>query len=81
MIFRVTCHMIRRKTRTRHVINHVTRQVDVTSYRDGVRRTHNGEGAAEAGRVWSMHRQGCSVRLLRPQVREMGTWSLFSGLR
>lgn len=49
-----------------------TYEVDVTSYRDGERQTHNGEQGEGASKdeIWRMHKEeGCSVRLLRPQKR------------
>lgn len=45
-----------------------TKNMDVTSYRDGVRETHNPEGRALPPSVWDFYRDGCSIRLLNPQT-------------
>jgi len=42
--------------------------VDVTTYQDGVRETHNPPGRAHAGTVWEKYKDGCSVRFLNPQT-------------
>lgn len=45
-----------------------TKNLDVTSYVDGVRHTHNPEGRALPPSVWDFYAQGCSIRLLNPQT-------------
>lgn len=45
-----------------------TKNLDVTSYVDGVRHTHNPEGRAMPPSVWDFFAQGCSIRLLNPQT-------------
>lgn len=45
-----------------------TKNIDVTSYVDGVRETHNPEGRASPTSVWEFYRDGCSIRLLNPQT-------------
>ncbi|BES93526.1 Ribosomal oxygenase 1 [Nesidiocoris tenuis] len=46
---------------------HFTRDIDVTSYKNGVRETHNIDDArAQAHVVWDHYLEGCSVRLLHP---------------
>ncbi|XP_054262070.1 ribosomal oxygenase 1-like [Macrosteles quadrilineatus] len=45
-----------------------TKHLDVTSYTDGVRETHNLTGRAQANVVWDFYSNGCSVRLLNPQI-------------
>lgn len=45
-----------------------TKNIDVTSYVDGVRETHNPEGRALPTSVWDFYRDGCSIRLLNPQT-------------
>ena len=42
--------------------------VDLATYRDGVRETHNPPGRAHAGTVWSAFEEGASVRILNPQT-------------
>ncbi|PAA67633.1 hypothetical protein BOX15_Mlig023066g1, partial [Macrostomum lignano] len=42
--------------------------LDVTSYRDGKRETHNPEGRALVSQTWQFYQSGCSLRLLCPQV-------------
>ncbi|XP_049763827.1 ribosomal oxygenase 1 isoform X1 [Schistocerca cancellata] len=44
-----------------------TKNIDVTTYSDGVRETLNPPGRATAERVWAYYENGCSVRLLNPQ--------------
>ncbi|XP_014289629.1 ribosomal oxygenase 1 [Halyomorpha halys] len=43
------------------------KHLDVTSYTDGKRETHNLEGRANAHVVWDFYSNGCSIRLLNPQ--------------
>lgn len=45
-----------------------TKNLDITSYRNGVRETHNPEGRAMAPAVWDFYRDGCSLRMLNPQT-------------
>ncbi|XP_068633861.1 bifunctional lysine-specific demethylase and histidyl-hydroxylase NO66 [Battus philenor] len=45
-----------------------TKNVDVTSYVDGKRETHNPVGRALPHLVWDFYLNGCSVRLLNPQT-------------
>lgn len=49
--------------------NHLeyTKNIDITSYRDGVRETHNPEGKVTSS-MWSFYDEGCSVRILNPQT-------------
>ena len=42
--------------------------VDLATYRDGVRETHNPPGRAHAGTVWSAFEEGASIRILNPQT-------------
>lgn len=39
-----------------------TKNIDITSYEDGVRETHNPDGRALPATVWDFYRNGCSVR-------------------
>ena len=50
--------------------NHVlfTKNIDVTSYTDGVRETHNPPGRALPSIVWDYYENGCSIRMLNPQT-------------
>lgn len=43
------------------------KHLDVTTYTDGKRETHNPEGRAHAHVVWDYFSTGCSIRLLNPQ--------------
>lgn len=45
-----------------------TKNIDITSYVDGVRQTFNPEGRALSAAVWDFYRTGCSIRLLNPQT-------------
>lgn len=45
-----------------------TKNIDVTSYVNGKRDTHNPEGRAYPHLVWDFYLNGCSIRLLNPQT-------------
>ncbi|EDO39117.1 predicted protein, partial [Nematostella vectensis] len=58
-----------------------SRNLDVTSYKDGKRETHNPQGRAHAPVVWDFYNNGCSVRLLNPQSFSHPVWKLTSLLQ
>lgn len=45
-----------------------TKNIDITSYVDNKRETHNPEGRALPHIVWDFYLNGCSIRLLNPQT-------------
>ncbi|XP_078043215.1 bifunctional lysine-specific demethylase and histidyl-hydroxylase NO66 isoform X2 [Augochlora pura] len=45
-----------------------TKNIDITSYQNGVRETHNPIGRAVPSVVWDYYGNGCSVRMLNPQT-------------
>lgn len=45
-----------------------TRNVDVVSYENGKRETHNPDGQVVPCVLWDYYLQGCSVRILNPQT-------------
>ncbi|XP_034943445.1 ribosomal oxygenase 1 [Chelonus insularis] len=45
-----------------------TKNLDITSYSNGVRETHNPPGRAHSSVVWDYYSNGCSVRMLNPQT-------------
>jgi bifunctional lysine-specific demethylase and histidyl-hydroxylase NO66 len=45
-----------------------TKNIDITSYVDEKRETHNPEGRAHPHLVWDFYLNGCSIRLLNPQT-------------
>ncbi|KAH8323155.1 hypothetical protein KR074_007762, partial [Drosophila pseudoananassae] len=45
-----------------------TTNIDVTSYKDGVRETLNPEGRATPPVVWGFYGEGCSIRILNPST-------------
>lgn len=45
-----------------------TKNLDITSYTNGQRETHNPDGRAMPASVWEFYKDGCSVRLLNPQT-------------
>lgn len=45
-----------------------TKNIDVTSYREGKRETHNPEGRVLPPDMWQFYAEGCSVRMLNPQT-------------
>ncbi|XP_071835273.1 ribosomal oxygenase 1-like isoform X2 [Apostichopus japonicus] len=57
------------------------KHLDVTTYTDGKRETHNPEGRAHAPVVWDYFNNGCSVRLLNPQTYSAKVWKLLSTLQ
>ncbi|XP_058058620.1 bifunctional lysine-specific demethylase and histidyl-hydroxylase NO66 [Anopheles bellator] len=45
-----------------------TKNIDITSYTDGQRETHNPEGRVLPPDMWHFYGEGCSVRMLNPQT-------------
>ncbi|CAB0038172.1 unnamed protein product [Trichogramma brassicae] len=45
-----------------------SKNLDITSYSDGIRETHNPPGRALPSVVWDYYLNGCSVRMLNPQT-------------
>ncbi|CAO1408049.1 unnamed protein product [Diamesa serratosioi] len=45
-----------------------TKNVDITSYKDGVRETLNPEGRVTTPSIWNFYSDGCSIRILNPQT-------------
>lgn len=52
----------------RNNIIEFTKNIDITSYKNGKRETLNPEGRALPPNVWAFYRDGCSIRLLNPQT-------------
>ncbi|XP_048804483.1 ribosomal oxygenase 1 [Lagopus muta] len=55
--------------------------LDVTSYAEGVRETHNPVGRALPAVVWDFYQNGCSLRLLSPQAFSTTVWHFLSVLQ
>ncbi|KAM3602300.1 uncharacterized protein V6R79_001594 [Siganus canaliculatus] len=55
--------------------------LDVTSYTNGTRETHNPPGRALPYTVWNFYKSGCSLRLLNPQAFSSTVWSVLSILQ
>ncbi|XP_015268337.1 PREDICTED: bifunctional lysine-specific demethylase and histidyl-hydroxylase NO66 [Gekko japonicus] len=55
--------------------------LDVTSYEDGKRETHNPLGRALPAVVWDFYRNGCSLRMLNPQAFSATVWHFLSLLQ
>lgn len=53
-----------------------TKNLDVTSYREGVRETHNPDGRALPPDVWAFYEEGCSIRMLNPQTYLPGVYEM-----
>lgn len=53
-----------------------TKNIDVTSYRDGVRETHNPDGRVLPPDMWSFYDEGCSIRMLNPQTYLPGVYEM-----
>ncbi|XP_041038838.1 ribosomal oxygenase 1 [Carcharodon carcharias] len=55
--------------------------LDVTSYFDGEKETHTPTGRALPVVVWDFYKNGCSLRLLNPQVFSGTVWNVLSILQ
>ncbi|XP_053126443.1 ribosomal oxygenase 1 [Hemicordylus capensis] len=55
--------------------------LDVTSYEDGRRETHNPVGRAVPAVVWDFYKNGCSLRMLNPQAFSSTLWYFLSILQ
>ncbi|XP_037541502.1 ribosomal oxygenase 1 [Nematolebias whitei] len=55
--------------------------LDVTSYINGKRETHNPPGRALPFTVWDFYESGCSIRMLNPQAFSSTVWSVLSILQ
>ncbi|XP_015224469.1 PREDICTED: bifunctional lysine-specific demethylase and histidyl-hydroxylase NO66-like [Cyprinodon variegatus] len=55
--------------------------LDITSYVNGKRETHNPPGRALPFTVWDFYESGCSVRLLNPQAFCSTVWNVLSILQ
>ncbi|XP_051909115.1 ribosomal oxygenase 1 [Hippocampus zosterae] len=55
--------------------------LDVTSYTDGKRETHNPPGRALPYTVWDFYENGCSLRMLNPQAFSSTVWNVLSILQ
>ncbi|XP_071323854.1 ribosomal oxygenase 1 [Trachinotus anak] len=55
--------------------------LDVTSYTNGKRETHNPPGRALPFTVWDFYERGCSLRMLNPQAFSSTVWSVLSILQ
>ncbi|KAG0410333.1 hypothetical protein HPB47_012545 [Ixodes persulcatus] len=75
----MSCQQLDRILRERQL--YFTENVDLTTYRGGVRETHNPPGRAHAAVVWDSFQQGCSVRLLNPQTYSRQLWRLCATLQ
>ena len=58
-----------------------SKNLDVTSYSNGERETHNPIGRALGPVVWDYYNNGCSLRLLNPQTFNRPVWRLLSSLQ
>uniref|UniRef100_A0A8C4ZB05 Bifunctional lysine-specific demethylase and histidyl-hydroxylase n=1 Tax=Gadus morhua TaxID=8049 RepID=A0A8C4ZB05_GADMO len=55
--------------------------LDVTSYTNGKRDTHNPPGRALPFSVWDFYSSGCSLRMLNPQAFSSTVWNFLSILQ
>lgn len=55
--------------------------LDVTSYINGKRETHNPPGRALPYTVWDFYESGCSLRMLNPQAFSSTVWNVLSILQ
>nr|XP_039249312.1 ribosomal oxygenase 1-like isoform X2 [Styela clava] len=55
--------------------------LDVTSYTDGVRETHNLEGKVFPVVAWDNYKNGCSLRIKNPQAFSKPVWKLCATLQ
>lgn len=75
----LSCEQLDRVLRERSLF--FTENIDLTTYENGKRETHNPEGRAHAAVVWDAFQKGCSVRLLNPQTYSRAVWRLCSVLQ
>lgn len=57
------------------------KNIDITSYVNDKRETHNGDGRAYAAVVWDQFNAGRSIRFLNPQTYSRSVWKLLSILQ
>jgi len=57
------------------------KNLDVTSYTDGKRETHNPQGRVFPAVLWDFYNNGCSIRMLNPQTFHNAVWRLCSTLQ
>ncbi|CAD5123363.1 DgyrCDS11720 [Dimorphilus gyrociliatus] len=57
------------------------RNIDVVTFIDDKRETHNPPGRAYAPLVWDFYQNGCSIRLLNPQTYSKNVWKFLSSLQ
>jgi len=57
------------------------KNLDVTSYSEGKRETHNPGGRVFPPVLWDFYNNGCSVRMLNPQTFHPAVWRLCSTLQ
>jgi len=57
------------------------KNLDITSYSDGKRETHNPQGRVFPPVLWDFYNNGCSVRMLNPQTFHNAVWRLCSTLQ
>ncbi|KAL0123549.1 hypothetical protein PUN28_005809 [Cardiocondyla obscurior] len=62
----VSTPLLDKMLRTNHIL--FTKNIDITSYSNGVRETHNPPGRALPSIVWDYYQNKCSVRMLNPQT-------------
>ncbi|XP_074662230.1 ribosomal oxygenase 1-like [Tubulanus polymorphus] len=55
--------------------------LDITTYENGQRETHNPSGRAYPSVVWDYYQNGCSVRFLNPHTFHNGLWKKMSVLQ
>lgn len=55
--------------------------LDVTSYTNGKRETHNPPGRALPFTAWDFYESGCSLRMLNPQAFSATVWNVLSILQ
>ncbi|XP_062324450.1 ribosomal oxygenase 1 [Osmerus eperlanus] len=55
--------------------------LDITSYTNGKRETHNPPGRALPFTVWDFYENGCSLRMVNPQAFSSTVWNVLSILQ
>jgi len=58
-----------------------TKNLDIAVYRNNKRETLNPAGRAFSPIVWKFYEEGCSARLLNPQIFSTNVWELLSKLQ
>ena len=58
-----------------------TKNINIITYENEIKKIHNPEGRAYAPLVWDFFQQGCSINFLNPQAYSRYIWQSLSILQ